>query len=164
MGWANCGYNREHGVWMGYAHDGICMEPGCDEIIDHGVSYACGGMHEGGELGCGRYFCGSHLSSASHPVDETAFILREPGSPAIATDVDTFILTQLCRICRAAIEAALQCEVLSPAGFLEAAATLRKATGSWPDVLIIGSDELQPFADRLMMLHSIARSQPGFSP
>ena len=61
MGWANCGKNYETGEMMGYAHTGICHEKGCAAKIDHGLSYVCGGMHEGGENGCGYYFCSEHL-------------------------------------------------------------------------------------------------------
>ncbi len=46
---------------MGYGHDGICMLDACEVEIDHGLAYVCGGMHDGGEYGCGRYFCYSHL-------------------------------------------------------------------------------------------------------
>lgn len=75
MGWANCGENSTTGEQMGYAHVGICHDPDCPEKIDHGLSYVCGGdhyqgaggrrafasMHEGGEHGCGYYFCTEHL-------------------------------------------------------------------------------------------------------
>lgn len=61
MGWARCGYNNTIGKWMGYGYDGVCSEPGCNKVIDHGLSYVCGGMHEGGEHGCGDYFCEEHL-------------------------------------------------------------------------------------------------------
>lgn len=61
MAWADCGINPDTGEPMGYAHPGTCHHPGCNNIIDHGLSYVCGGMHQGGEHGCGYYFCSQHL-------------------------------------------------------------------------------------------------------
>lgn len=61
MGWGHCGKNSLTGKEMGYAIEGVCSEKGCKEKIDHGLSYVCGGMHEGGEHGCGDYFCERHL-------------------------------------------------------------------------------------------------------
>ncbi len=71
MGWGNCGRNSETGDLMGYAHLGTCYKNGCETKIDHGLSYVCGGMHEGDGFGCGRYFCEPHLSfveNKKHPV------------------------------------------------------------------------------------------------
>lgn len=62
MGWGYCGTNPDTGEEMGYAILGVCHAEGCDKAIDHGISYVCGGMHEGGEHGCGYYFCGDHLA------------------------------------------------------------------------------------------------------
>jgi hypothetical protein len=64
VGWGHCGYNKQIKKWMGYSYKGICAEPGCGTPIDHGLSYVCGGMHEGGEHGCGNYFCFTHLDYA----------------------------------------------------------------------------------------------------
>lgn len=61
MGWGDCGVNSTTGEPMGYCHSGTCHHPDCNNIIDHGLAYVCGGMHEGGEDGCGYYFCSSHL-------------------------------------------------------------------------------------------------------
>ena len=60
MGWANCGTDSE-GRSIGYAFDATCDEPGCEEKINRGLTYACGGMH--GETGydCEKYFCDDHL-------------------------------------------------------------------------------------------------------
>jgi hypothetical protein len=60
MGWAS-GLNY-CGETVGYGHPTVCSETGCDESIDKGLAYTCGGL-EGveGEAGCGRHFCGSHL-------------------------------------------------------------------------------------------------------
>jgi len=61
MGWGTCGKNEKTGEMMGYCYEGICNDSDCKEEIHHGLSYVCGGMHRGGEWGCGYYFCGDHL-------------------------------------------------------------------------------------------------------
>jgi hypothetical protein len=60
MGWANCGFD-DLGRNIGYAFEAECDESGCKAEIDRGLSYVCGGMHGGGDHGCGRYFCSEHL-------------------------------------------------------------------------------------------------------
>lgn len=89
MGWAFCGKNRATGAEMGYGVDGVCDHPECAEEIDHGLSYVCGGMHEGGELGCGRYFCGRHLTYVENGYDG---------------------LVQVCHECAATVEAEIERE------------------------------------------------------
>jgi len=59
MGWGNCGEDSK-GRPIGYCHIGICDHPGCNEKIDRGLAYACGGMH-GDQEGCEGYFCYEHL-------------------------------------------------------------------------------------------------------
>lgn len=59
MGWGHA-TNRD-GREVGYAIAAVCDEDGCEARIDRGLAYVCGGMHDGGEHGCGRYFCGEHL-------------------------------------------------------------------------------------------------------
>lgn len=46
--------------WGGYGVPALCEHPNCNEEIDRGVSYACGG-EPFSEHGCDRYFCGKHL-------------------------------------------------------------------------------------------------------
>lgn len=46
--------------WGGYGVPAICEHPDCNEEIDRGFSYACGG-EPFSELGCDRYFCSKHL-------------------------------------------------------------------------------------------------------
>jgi hypothetical protein len=41
----------------------FCDVFGCLEVIDRGLSYCCGGMHDGGDFGCGGYFCSQHTAS-----------------------------------------------------------------------------------------------------
>jgi hypothetical protein len=49
------------GRQVGYLHDAECDYHGCTTGIDLGLAYVCGGEVDGGELGCGGYFCPSHL-------------------------------------------------------------------------------------------------------
>jgi hypothetical protein len=65
MGWAH-GINNE-GREVGYGVSATCDEEGCNERIDRGIAYVCGGMHDGGNHGCGRYFCGEHLYFVNRP-------------------------------------------------------------------------------------------------
>lgn len=60
MGWSY-GTNAA-GREVGYAVDAECDHPDCHEEIDRGLAYCCGGMHDGGEHGCGGYFCSAHLA------------------------------------------------------------------------------------------------------
>jgi hypothetical protein len=46
--------------WGGYGVPTFCEHPGCNEEIDRGMSFACGG-EPFSELGCDRYFCSNHL-------------------------------------------------------------------------------------------------------
>lgn len=63
MGWAS-GTNAE-GREVGYSVEATCDDPLCDEAIDRGLAYCCGDMHDGGQRGCGRYFCHTHLYGSS---------------------------------------------------------------------------------------------------
>ena len=60
MGWSGPMPNAD-GRSVGYAVSATCDHDGCSVKIDRGLGYVCGGMHDGGEHGCGRYFCDSHL-------------------------------------------------------------------------------------------------------
>lgn len=60
MGWGDCGLDSK-GRPIGYTHEAICDEPGCDVKIDRGLSYACGGMHGVNGVDCENYFCEDHL-------------------------------------------------------------------------------------------------------
>lgn len=59
MGWSY-GVNSR-GREVGYSVDATCDQDGCEAKIDRGLAYVCGGMHDGGEDGCGDYFCSTHL-------------------------------------------------------------------------------------------------------
>jgi hypothetical protein len=65
MGYA-FGQNN-NGREIGYGVEAICDQPGCEEEIDHGIAYCCGGVDGiqnagmDGEPYCGGFFCGKHL-------------------------------------------------------------------------------------------------------
>jgi len=44
----------------GYLILAVCEHPNCNEKIDRGMAYACGG-EPFSEHGCDRYFCPKHL-------------------------------------------------------------------------------------------------------
>lgn len=58
MGWAFC--KNAEGRECGYGVQAKCDQPGCRKKIDRGLAYVCGGMHDGGDHGCGGYFCSKH--------------------------------------------------------------------------------------------------------
>lgn len=60
MGWS-IGYSHKQQRDIGYGVPAICDHPDCDAEIHRGMAYACGGEHDGGEDGCGLYFCHDHL-------------------------------------------------------------------------------------------------------
>ena len=59
MSWA-FGVNLE-GHEVGYTVEAECDETGCMKRIDRGLAYACGDAPDGGEHGCGLFFCYDHL-------------------------------------------------------------------------------------------------------
>mgnify|MGYP000106075253 CR=1 FL=1 len=62
MSWS-VGFSDKHSRDVGYGVPCICEHPDCDSEIDRGLSYVCGDMHDGGESGCGLYFCSEHRRS-----------------------------------------------------------------------------------------------------
>ena len=60
MGWAYCGKDNR-GREIGYGIQATCDQRGCDEVINRGLGYCCGPMHNGDEGGCGGYYCDEHL-------------------------------------------------------------------------------------------------------
>ena len=60
MGWS-IGGPDERGRFVGYGVPAYCDHPDCDEEIDRGLGFVCGGEQFGGEYGCGLYFCEKHL-------------------------------------------------------------------------------------------------------
>ncbi|MBW4469231.1 MAG: hypothetical protein KME45_03100 [Stenomitos rutilans HA7619-LM2] len=59
MGWS-IGYDSTFTRFIGYAVPAVCDHPGCEEEIDRGISYVCGGEPYGGNKGCGLHFCMKH--------------------------------------------------------------------------------------------------------
>lgn len=60
MGW-EIGYDDRWGRDVGYGVPAQCDHPGCDVLIDRGLSYVCGADMYGGDMGCGLFFCDKHL-------------------------------------------------------------------------------------------------------
>lgn len=60
MSWA-IGFDIHWKRDVGYGVPAYCDHPGCDVVIDRGLSHVCGGEPFGGNQGCGLYFCGRHL-------------------------------------------------------------------------------------------------------
>lgn len=60
MGWA-VGYDTNWNRDIGYGVPATCDHPDCNEEIDRGLAYVCGGEPYGGDRGCGLFFCGKHL-------------------------------------------------------------------------------------------------------
>lgn len=58
MGWS-IGTGQD-GRDIGYGVPALCDKPGCNEVINRGLDYCCGGYWS--DHGCGLYFCGSHQS------------------------------------------------------------------------------------------------------
>lgn len=65
MSWA-IGYDSNWKRDIGYGVPSICDHPGCKEEIDRGLSYVCGGYPQGGDVGCGLYFCSAHRRHFLH--------------------------------------------------------------------------------------------------
>ncbi len=53
-------YQISNGRWGGYGVPAYCEHPDCNEEIDRGFGYACGG-EPFSEYGCDQYFCSKHL-------------------------------------------------------------------------------------------------------
>lgn len=55
VGWSPTWYRD-----IGYGVPATCDQPGCGARIDRGLAYVCGAEPEGGEEGCGLFFCTAH--------------------------------------------------------------------------------------------------------
>lgn len=60
MSWS-IGFDSKWSRDIGWGVPAYCDHPGCEEKIDRGLSYVCGGEPYGGDHGCGLYFCSAHL-------------------------------------------------------------------------------------------------------
>lgn len=85
MGWS-IGFDNNWNRDIGYGVPAICDYPGCNEKIDRGLSYVCGGEPYGGNKGCGLYFCGKHLF-----IDEDATQLCERCMKSEDEDYEPFL-------------------------------------------------------------------------
>jgi hypothetical protein len=59
MGWS-IGFDDKWQRDVGYGVPAVCDFPGCDEAINRGLGYVCGGEPYGGDRGCGLFFCSKH--------------------------------------------------------------------------------------------------------
>ena len=59
MGWS-IGYDAHWERDVGYGVPCLCDHPDCNEEINRGLGYVCGGEPFGGDF-CGLYFCGKHM-------------------------------------------------------------------------------------------------------
>jgi hypothetical protein len=59
MGWS-IGYDEHWKRDIGYGVPAVCDALGCNEKINRGLGYVCGGEPYGGEHGCGLFFCSRH--------------------------------------------------------------------------------------------------------
>jgi hypothetical protein len=99
MGWANCGEDKR-GRPIGYAHQATCDYPGCDELIDRGLGYACGEYH-GAETNpptnaeiCDKYFCSNHRSIVEAITEGEGCELR-----LVEVCLDCYAKAPTCRVC-----------------------------------------------------------------
>lgn len=67
----------------GYGVPAVCEQPDCNEEIDRGMAYCCGGAPDS-EHGCNMYFCAAHLyfgapfeDGSTHQVCEICFLNRK---------------------------------------------------------------------------------------
>ncbi len=59
MSWG-VGYDDHWKRDIGYGVPALCDHPDCNEEIDRGLGWVCGGQPYGGEHGCGLFFCSTH--------------------------------------------------------------------------------------------------------
>lgn len=64
MGWS-IGYDNNWKRDVGYGVPAYCDHPECNETINRGLSYVCGGDIYGGERGCGLFFCGRDMTCSA---------------------------------------------------------------------------------------------------
>ena len=81
MSWA-IGFDDRWQRDIGYGVPAFCDDPKCDEKIDRGLSYVCGGEPYGGDAGCGLYFCEKHLRwCRGNPLCKRCIQRKEPHPP-----------------------------------------------------------------------------------
>jgi hypothetical protein len=93
MGWS-IGFDNNWNRDIGYGVPAICDYPECNEKIDRGLSYVCGGDPYGGEDGCGLFFCNKHLAIENeHQQCKRCIDGEEPFEPK--PDVDEWVKHKL---------------------------------------------------------------------
>lgn len=80
MGWS-IGYDTRWKRDIGYGVPALCDHPDCNEEIDRGLSYVCGGEPYGGDNGCGLYFCHKHIFCNGPAQCERCIEGKEPFTP-----------------------------------------------------------------------------------
>jgi hypothetical protein len=76
MGWS-IGYDNNWSRDIGYGVPAYCDFPDCNEKIDRGLSYVCGGQQPyGGDNGCGLYFCEEHRFYHSFRYGDSGFYCK----------------------------------------------------------------------------------------
>ena len=87
MGWS-IGYDEHWKRDIGYGVPAYCDHPDCKKEIDRGLGYVCGGEPEGGERGCGLFFCEAHqvgydqTCACCAPKKRRKFFTAKPDHPA----------------------------------------------------------------------------------
>lgn len=66
--WSNCGTDSK-GRDIGYGEVVECDYPGCKQVIDRGLAYACGDMHGASDISCEGHFCYNHRRIVGNEVD-----------------------------------------------------------------------------------------------
>lgn len=94
MSWA-IGYDSNWKRDIGYGVPALCDHPDCDEKIDRGLSYVCGGEAYGGEVGCGLFFCAKHRTGwrGNHQVCSRCSNYKKPYKPK--PDIPEWIIWKL---------------------------------------------------------------------
>lgn len=83
MGWS-IGWDKKWKRDIGYGVPAYCDHPECNEEIDRGLSYVCGGEPYGGDRGCGLYFCPEHTllhARLPHLCERCSPRVRDPFKP-----------------------------------------------------------------------------------
>lgn len=64
--------NSEIHLDLGPEVPAVCEQPGCEAVIDRGITHVCGADPAGGNGGCGLTFCGAHLRGPNQTCERCA--------------------------------------------------------------------------------------------
>lgn len=81
MGWA-CGYSSKWERDVGYGVPALCDHPRCGKRIHRGLAYVCGDEPDGGEAGCGLFFCDEHRFHGDVGLCRRCFDCKGPFRPS----------------------------------------------------------------------------------